>query len=153
MHHRHAWVALVACRKHALPVAWHVVAAQARGSRMAHFKRRWCRPGCRCTSCATQGLGSRELWRQIVNLGRHPVLRHPLPITFRPTGGGPDTLRVETGAPPCPAPWWCRMPGAHKEPWLLPADTLPKHTDAAPCACRHWIGQGFRGCERGGWQW
>ena len=28
-----------------------------------------------------QGLGSRELWRQIVALGWHPVLRYPPHIT------------------------------------------------------------------------
>ena len=83
-HHRDEWVALVvsvAYRQHALPVAWHVVGAQVRESWRAHFCRRlrqlaptvpegtWVHVLC------DQGLGSRDLWRQIVDLGWHHNLQ------------------------------------------------------------------------------
>ena len=102
-----------------------------------------------------------------MDLGWHPVLRYPLHITFRPTGGdrvpardlggGPGTLWVGTGTAfgrdPMPGTLVVLHGRDHKEPWLLLTDTLPQHTDAALYACRHWIEQGFRGCQRGGWQW
>ena len=44
-----------------------------------------------------QGLGSRKLWREIVELGWHSALCYPLHITFRPTGGGPGTLWLGAG--------------------------------------------------------
>ena len=116
-HHRDEWVALVvsvAYRQQALPVAWHVVGAQARESWRAHFGRllRQLAPavpeGTRVHVLCDQGLGSRDLWRQIVALGWHPVLRYPPHITFRPTGGervparslggGPGTLWLGAGA-------------------------------------------------------
>ncbi|MCY4520756.1 MAG: transposase, partial [Caldilineaceae bacterium] len=175
-HHRDAWVALVAgvvYRGHAIPVAWHVVAAQARGSWIAHCNRllRQLAPavpaGTPVHVLCDQGLGSRELWRQIVDLDWHPVLRYPLHITFRPTGGarvpardlggGPGTLWVGTGTAfgrdPMPGTLVVRHGRDHKEPWLLLTDTPPAQTDATLYACRHWIEQGFRGCKRGGWQW
>ena len=91
-HHRDEWVALVvsvAYRQHALPVAWHVVGTQVRESWRAHFCRllRQLAPavpaGTRVHVLCDQGLGSRDLWRQIVDLGWHPVLRYSPHITFR----------------------------------------------------------------------
>ncbi len=175
-HHRDEWVALVVSvvyREHAIPVAWHVVAAQARGSWVAHFQRllRLLAPavpaGTPVHVLCDQGLSSRELWRQIVALGWHPVLRYPLHITFRPTGGarvpardlggGPGTLRLGTGTAfgrdPMPGTLVVLHGRDHKEPWLLLTDTPPDRTDADLYACRHWIEQGFRGGKRGGWQW
>ena len=116
----------VAYRQHALPVAWHVVGAQVRESWRAHFCRllRQLAPavpeGTRVHVLCDQGLGSRDLWQQIVALGWHPVLRYPSHITFRPTGGdrmparslggGPGTLWVGAGAAfgakPLPGTCW-----------------------------------------------
>ena len=55
-----------------------------------------------------QGLGSRDLWAQIVALGWHPCLRYPPHVTFQPEGQtqrvpvrslipGPGGLWVGTG--------------------------------------------------------
>ena len=105
-HHRDEWVALVvsvAYRQHALPVAWHVVGAQVRESWREHFCRllRQLAPavpaGTRVHVLCDQGLGSRDLWRQIVDLGWHPVLRHPPHITFRPTGPTSTCMPGATG--------------------------------------------------------
>lgn len=83
-------------------------------------------PGTPVHVLCDQGLGSRTLWQQIVDLGWHPVLRYPLHITFRPTGGdrvpaqelggGPGTLVVLQAQ-------------GHQEPWLLLTDTVPDRTD------------------------
>ncbi len=175
-HHRDAWVALVVSvvyREHAIPVAWHIVEAQARGSWVAHFGRLLCLlapavpPGTPVHVLCDQGLGSCKLWQQIVDLGWHPVLRYPLHITFRPTGGdrvpartlggGPGTLWLGKGTAfgrdPLPGTLVVLQAQGHREPWLLLTDTVPDWTDAALYACRHWIEQGFRGCKRGGWPW
>ena len=84
-----------------------------------------------------QGLGSRDLWRQIVDLGWHPVLCYPLHITFRPTngdrvparalGGGPGTLWLGEGTAfgrdPLPGTLVVLHAPGHREPWLLLTDT------------------------------
>ena len=180
-HHRDAWVApvvSVACREHALPVAWQIVEARARGSRVVHFGRLLRRlapavpSGTPVHVLCDQGLGSRTLWQRIVELGWHPVLRYPPHITFRPTDGprvpardlgdGPGTLWLGMGTAFGRAP----LPGTlvvlhvqgHKDPWLLPADTLPAQTDAALYACRHRSGRASgaaseaagNGCARAG---
>ena len=175
-HHRDEWVALVVSvvyRQQALPVAWHVVGAQVRESWRAHFCRllRQLAPavpeGTRVHVLCDQGLGSRDLWRQIVALGWHPVLRYPSHITFRPTGGarvparalggGPGTLWLGAGAAfarePLSGTLIVLHAQGHEDPWLLLTDTPPDRTDVDLYACRHWIEQGFRGLKRGGWQW
>ena len=175
-HHRDEWVALVVgvvYREQALPVAWHIVEAPARGSWVAHFGRLLrllapaVPPGTPVHVLCDQGLGSRKLWRQIVDLGWHPVLRYPPHITFRPTGGervparqlggGPGTLWVGAGTAfgrdPLPGTLVVLQAQGHREPWLLLTDTPPERTDVDLYACRHWIEQGFRGCQRGGWPW
>ena len=102
----------VVYREQALPVAWHIVEAQARGSWVAHFGRLLrllapaVPPGTPVHVLCDQGLGSRKLWRQIVDW--HPVLRYPPHIT---TGGERVPARQRghaqrarpSGATPCRA--------------------------------------------------
>ena len=175
-HQRDEWVALVVSvvyRAHAIPVAWHVVAAQARESWLAHYERllRQLAPavpdGTPVYVLCDRGLDSRDLWRPIVELGWHPVLRYSPHITFRPPGGarvpvrtlggGPGTFWVGAGEAfarkPLPATRVVLHAPQQKDPWVLLTDTPPAETDADLYACRHWIEQGFRGLQRGGWQW
>ena len=85
-----------------------------------------------------QGLGSRDLWAQIVALGWHPCLRYPPHVTFQPEGQsarvpvrtlitGPGGLRLGTG-------WAFRDPPREgtlivlhaygpTQPWVLLTDT------------------------------
>ena len=96
-----ALVISVVYRQHAIPVAWHIVRAQAQGSWIDHFCRllRRLAPAVPATVpvhvLCEQGLGSRDLWAQIVALGcplgRHPCLRYPPHVTFQPEG---QTSRV-----------------------------------------------------------
>ena len=175
-HQRDAWVALVVgvvYRGHAIPVAWHVVAADASESWVGHFRRllRLLAPavpsGMPVHVLCDRGLGSRELWARIRELGWHPVLRHSPQMTFRPRGGdrvpvrqlggGPGTLWLGAGQAfarkPLPSTLVVLQAQGCEEPWVLLTDTPPAHTEAALYACRHWIEQGFRGLKRGGWQW
>ena len=70
-----ALVISVVYRQHAIPVAWHIVRAQAQGSWIDHFCRllRLLAPAVPVTVpvhvLCDQGLGSRDLWAQIVALG------------------------------------------------------------------------------------
>ena len=117
-----ALVISVVYRQHTHPggsrVAWHIVRAQAKGSWLDHFCRllRLLAPAVPTTVpvhvLCDQGLGSRDLWAQIVDLGcplgRHPCLRYPPHVTFQPEGQtsrvpvrslitGPGDLWVGTG--------------------------------------------------------
>ena len=175
-HQRDEWVALavsVVYRAQAIPVAWHVVRADASESWVGHYRRLLALlapavpAGMPVHVLCDRGLGSRKLWARIRELGWHPVLRHSPAITFRPTGGdrvpvrslggGPGTLRVGAGEAfadkPLPGTLIVLHARACEDPWGLLTDTPPKHTGAALYACRHWIEQGFRGLKRGGWQW
>ena len=78
--------------QHAVPVAWHIVGAQARESWIGHFGRllRLLAPAVPATvpvpGLCDRGLCSRDLWAQIVALGWHPCLRYPPHVTFQPQG-------------------------------------------------------------------
>ena len=92
-----ALVISVVYRQQAIPVVWHIVGAQARGSWIDHFCRllRLLAPAVPATVpvhvLCDQGLGSRGLLAQIVAWGWHPCLRYPPHVTFQPQG---QTQRV-----------------------------------------------------------
>ena len=173
-----ALVISVVYRQHAIPVAWHIVRAQ--------DKEPWIDPCCRLLRLLApavpttvpvhvlcdQGLGSRDLWAQIVALGWHPCLRYQPHVTFQPEGQtsrvpvrslitGPGGLWVGTGRAfrdqpldstrgPCG-----RVLHAYgqKQPWVLLTDTPVAETEPTLYACRNWIEQGFRGMKTVGWKW
>ena len=155
-HQRDEWVApavSVACREQAIPVAWHVVKADAPESWVGHYHRLLAQLAPAVHVLCDRGLGCRDLWARIVELGWHPVLRCAPEITFRPTGGdrvpvrqlggGPGTLWVGTGEAFARKPLPCTLIVLHardcEDPWVLLTDTPPYRTDAALYACRHWI--------------
>ena len=122
-HQRDEWVALVvsvAYRAQAIPVAWHVVRADASESWIAHYRRLLgllapaVPAGMPVHVLCDRGLDSRDLWARIRELGWHPVLRYSPHVTFRPTGGNRVPVRQLGGGPgtfwarpsartPCPA--------------------------------------------------
>ena len=155
-------------RQHAIPVAWHIVGAQAKGSWIDHFCRllRRLAPAVPATvpvpGLCDQGLGSRDLWAQIVGLGWHPCLRYPPHITFQPEGqtprvpvrtliAGPGDLWVGTGRAFRDAPLVGTLMVWHAygqaQPWVLLTDTPVAQTEPTLYACRNWIEQGFRGLK------
>ena len=169
-----ALVISVVYRQHAIPVAWHIVGAQAKGSWIDHFCRllRLLAPAVPATVpvhvLCDQGLGSRDLWAQIGALGWHPCLRYPPHVTFRPQGQtqrvpvrtlitGPGDLWVGTGWAFRDAPLDSTLIVLHaygqKQPWVLLTDTPVAQTEPTLYACRNWIEQGFRGMKTVGWKW
>ncbi len=169
-----ALVISVVYRQHAIPVAWHIVGAQAKGSWIDHFCRllRLLAPAVPATvpvpGLCDQGLGSRDLWAQIGALGWHPCLRYPPHVTFRPQGQtqrvpvrtlitGPGDLWVGTGWAFRDAPLDSTLIVWHaygqKQPWVLLTDTPVAQTEPTLYACRNWIEQGFRGMKTVGWKW
>ncbi len=163
-----ALVISVVYRQHALPVAWHIVGAQAKESWIAHFCRllRLLAPAVLATVpvhvLCDQGLCSRDLWAQIVALGWHPCLRYPPHITFQPEGQTPrgavrwlitgaGDLWVGTGrafrAEPVDSTLIVWQAYGQAQPWVLLTDTPVAQTEPTLYACRNWIEQGFRGLK------
>ncbi len=163
-----ALVISVVYRQHAIPVAWHIVRAQAKGSWIDHFCRllRLLAPAVPATVpvhvLCDQGLGSRDLWAQIVALGWHPCLRYQPHVTFQPAGQtsrvpvrslitGPGDLWVGTGRafrdPPLDSTLIVLHAYGQKQPWVLLTDTPVAQTEPTLYACRNWIEQGFRGMK------
>ena len=161
-------------RQHAIPVAWHIVGAQAKGSWIDHFCRllRLLAPAVPATVpvhvLCDQGLGSRALWAQIVALGWHPCLRYPPHVTFQPEGQtsrvpvrslitGPGGLWVGTGRafrdPPLDSTLMVLQAYGQAQPWVLLTNTPVAQTEPTLYACRNWIEQGFRGLKTVGWKW
>ena len=148
-----ALVISVVYRQHAIPVAWHIVRAQAKGSWIEHFCRllRRLAPAVPATVpvhvLCDQGLGSRDLWAQIVDLGWHPCLRYQPHVTFQPEGQtsrvpvrslitGPGDLWVGTGRafrdPPLDSTLIVLHAYGQKQPWVLLTDTPVAETGAHP---------------------
>ena len=169
-----ALVISVVYRQHAIPVAWHIVGAQAKGSWIDHFCRllRLLAPAVPATVpvhvLCDQGLGSRDLWAQIVALGWHPCLRYQPYVTFQPEGQtqrvpvrslitGPGGLWVGTGqafrTKPLDATLIVLQAYGQAQPWVLLTDTPVAQTEPTLYACRNWIEQGFRGLKTVGWKW
>ncbi len=145
-----ALVISVVYRQHAIPVAWHIVRAQEKEPWIDHFCRllRQLAPAVPATvpvpGLCDQGLGSRDLWAQIVALGWHPCLRYPPHVTFQPEGQtprvpvrslitGPGGLWVGTGQAFRDAPLDATLIVLHaygqRQPWVLLTDTPVAQTE------------------------
>ena len=169
-----ALVISVVYRHHTLPVAWHIVGAQAQGSWIDHFCRllRRLAPAVPATVpvhvLCDQGLGSRDLWAQNKDLGWHPCLCYQPHVTFQPEGQtsrvpvrslitGPGDLWVGTGRafrdPPLDGTLIVLHAYGQKQPWVLLTDTPVAETEPTLYATRNWIEQGFRGLKTVGWKW
>ena len=150
-----ALVVSVVYRQHAIPVAWHNVGAQERGSWIDPFclLLRLLAPAVPATVpvhvLCDQGLGSRDLWAQTVALGRHPCLRYPPHVTFQPEGQtprvpvrslitGPGGPWVGTGqafrTKPLDATLIVLHAYGQTQPWMLLTNT-PGGADGAQPVC------------------
>lgn len=116
-----------------------------------------------------RGLWSPTLWRQIVALGWHPLMRIRPEATFRPTGQRRGQARALV---PGPGQAWVGEGVAFKdrqkrlaatlvvvwetgqaEPWLLLTDLPPAQVDVRWYGLRVWIELGFRARKSFGWDW
>ena len=159
----------------ALPVAWLVQAADQKGSWNAIWKDLLGRlpaalgAGWQVLVLTDRGLESAALFRAIVGLGWHPLMRVKKAGTFRPEGwhkgyaisGFAAALgRRWAGAGlayPGGEKRSCTLlagwePG-HEEAWLLLTDLPPRAAQPAWYAWRMWIEHGFKVGKSGCWQW
>ena len=162
-------------RGSAIPVAWHVTAANRPGA--------WLGPildllaalapgvpaGMLVLVLADRGLWSPRLWDALRALGWHPLLRIRQEATFRPLGG---TRGRATALVPAPGHAWigagtaykdapkrkaatliATWEAGHAEPCLVLTDLPPE--EVGPCwyALRAWIELGFRALKSFGWHW
>lgn len=160
----------------AIPVAWKVVAAGAKGAWQPHWKdllialhdgvpHEWL-----VLVMADRGLYAPWLYEQIVALGWHPFLRINQQGHFRPVQV--DTFRPLSTLLPKVGSAWCGEVVCFSQPksrlrctllaqseegsaegWLLLTDLSLAAAEVAWYAMRSWIEGGFKDTKRGGRQW
>jgi hypothetical protein len=160
----------------ALPVAWTVLSA---GEKHA-WRREWLRMLRQVRAAVPRrffvivltdrGLYARWLFRRIVRLGWHPLLRINGGGSFRPAASA--RYRPLRSFVPQPGTQWtgsgtafvgprrrlnctllARWEAGYTDPWLLLTDLPPNAGDACWYGLRAWIEQGFKITKRAGWQW
>jgi len=163
-------------RRCAIPVAWKVLPATAKGAWKPHWlallqtlhgvvPAHWL-----VVMLADRGLWAKWLFQEIQLLGWHPLMRVNGGGHFRPDGAR-QFVRLKRMVPQVGRSWRGQgtafaTPGrqlagtllgwwglGHKEPWLLLSDLDPQQGDAGWYGLRSWIEQGFKVSKRGGWQW
>jgi hypothetical protein len=115
-----------------------------------------------------RGLESPALFRDIVALGWHPLMRVKKAGKFRPTGWGqaytfaqlaprPGTSLQVAGRAFAGEKLSCtllaRSEAGYAEPWFLLTDLPPEAAEAVWYGLRTWIEQGFKVIKGGGWAW
>jgi hypothetical protein len=158
----------------AIPVAWHVLPAIAKGSwkepwleLFAHFEGSipddWT-----VIVLADRGLYAKWLWEAIRRCNWHPFLRINSRFFFRPTQSNqfaalhtafhqPGTIWAGTGT--CfkvhsiQATLLVQWETGFEEPWLILTDLPPHQTTPCWYGLRTWIECGFKHIKSAGWQW
>jgi hypothetical protein len=158
----------------AIPVAWHVTAANRKGA--------WLAPICALIAALApavpptltvvlltdRGLWSPRIWQAACAAGWHPLMRIRQAATFRPIGG---ERVAAAGLVPGPGHAWVG-PGmaykpskrraatliavweeGHAEPCLVLTDLLPEAVGVCWYGLRAWIEAGFRVLKSLGWHW
>jgi hypothetical protein len=156
-----AWTVLPATEKHGWRGEWLRMLRQVR----AVVPRRFF-----VIVLADRGLYARWLFRRIVRLGWHPLLRINTGGTFRPAASA-HYQPLPKLVPPPGTQWvgcgtafqgprrrlnctlLARWDAGYADPWLLVTDLAPGAGDACWYGLRAWIEQGFKITKRGGWQW
>jgi hypothetical protein len=156
-----AWTVLPAPEQHAWRGEWLRLLRQVRAAVPRHFF---------VIVLADRGLYARWLFRRIVRLGWHPLLRINTGGTFRPAASAHYQPLCELV--PQPGTQWvgvgtafqgprrrlnctllARWDAGYTDPWLLLTDLAPSAGEACWYGLRAWIEQGFKITKRGGWQW
>jgi len=163
-------------RRCAIPVAWKVLPAAAKGAWKPHWlellqaMRGVVPADWLVVALADRGLWARWLFQEIQLLGWHPLMRINSGGRFRPDGS-PRFVPLKKMVPKVGMSWSGQgtafstpsrqMAGTllgwwgcgYKEPWLILSDLAPEQGDASWYGLRSWIEQGFKDSKRGGWQW
>lgn len=166
----------VVYRGTAIPVAWKVLRANVPHAWKPEWLKllRWFHgqidPDWLVLVLTDRGLYAPWLFRAIVRLGWHPLMRITRRNRFRPEGWvhsqpvwwfAPAVGRRWQGCgvafPTSASPvhctllaWWAE---GHEDGWYLVTDLPPQAADAAWYGLRMWIEHGFEQFKSGGWQW
>lgn len=163
-------------RRCAVPVAWKILPAIAKGSWKPHWvellqaMRGVVPDDWLVVAMTDRGLWASWLFREIQLLGWHPLMRINAGGRFRPDGVRSfvplKRMVPQEGRSWCGAGTAFSTPGrqmmgtllgwwglGHKEPWLILSDLPPQQGDASWYGMRSWIEQGFKDSKSGGWQW
>lgn len=159
----------------ALPVAWMVQTAQQKGSWNDIWKdllgrlKQALGEGWTVLVLTDRGLESAALFRAIVALGWHPLMRVKQRGTFQPTGWH-QGYRLKHFAAAVGRRWagegvayptgerlastlLALWEAGHAEAWLILTDLPSGAANPAWYAFRMWIEQGFKVAKSGCWQW
>jgi hypothetical protein len=164
-------------RGEAIPVAWKVLHAN-----VPHpWKPEWIAllrvfaglvpPGWTVIVMSDRALYARWLYREIVALGWHPVMRITKQSTFR-KAGSKKAVPVTALVPRVGCRWQGRgvafpkkperrlectlmacWEEGYDEPWFLVTDLDPDQAEGLWYGMRSWIEGGFKLLKSGGWQW
>jgi hypothetical protein len=170
-----ALVISVLYRGSAIPVAWQILPANAKGPWLSpivdllHLLAPVVPQSMTVLVLADRGLWSPRLSREITSLGWHPLMRIRGDPVFQPAGG---TRLPAIKLVPGPGHAWVgrgtafRDAGRHRwgtlvvawaeeqrEPWLVLTDLAPEDVGACWYGLRVWIELGFRALKGVGWQW
>jgi hypothetical protein len=161
----------------AIPVAWKVLRADAKGSWKAHWLRllrkfrQTVPPEMKVIVLADRGLYAKWLFAAIVDLGWHPYLRiNATAGEFRPAGTTQyrslQTLRPTPGedfagrvtlfrgsASRLECSLVACWSASCAEPWIIATDLAPEHAKATWYGLRNWIERGFKHDKTGGMRW
>lgn len=161
----------------AIPVAWKVLRADAKGSWKAHWVRLLRNfagtvpPQMKVIVLADRGLYAKWLFQCIAELGWHPYLRiNATAGNFQPTeAANPRALPTLLGRPgeqyaasgtlfggPT-AQLTCTLVACWSEgcaePWMIATNLPPPHAKASWYGLRNWIERGFKHDKTGGLRW
>ncbi len=156
-----AWTVLPAGQKHAWRGEWLRRLRQVRAAVPRRFF---------VIVVADRGLYARWVFRRIVRLGWHPLLRINTGGTFRPAASA--RYRPLRSFVPQPGTQWAgsgtafvgprrrlnctllaRWEEGYTDPWLLLTELAPGASEAGWYGLRAWIEQGVKITKRAGWQW
>jgi hypothetical protein len=167
----------VVYRGSASPVAWKVLPANVTHAWKPEWLALlgalsgWIPAGWTVVVMTDRGLYARWLFREIVALGWHPLMRITRTGKFR-TAGGRSSVPLPALVPKPGCHWQgrglafprkperrlectllaCWEPG-HEGPWFLVTDLAPEQAEALWYGMRAWIEHGFKLLKRAGWQW
>jgi hypothetical protein len=167
----------VVYRGSACPVAWKIVEANVRHA----WKPEWIAllrsfqalvpAGWTVIVMSDRGLYARWLFREIVALGWHPLMRITRMSKFRKAGSR-SNIAVTSLVPKVGQRWQgrgvafprkpsrrldctllaCWEPG-HDQPWFVVTDLGPGQSEALWYGMRSWIEHGYKQFKHAGWQW
>src|SRR5947209_891522 len=160
----------------AIPVAWKIVEAEAKGSWQPHWKGVLTQVQAGVPASWTvivlsdRGLYAPWLYSHMMSLGWHPFMRINKQGNFRPLEE--TYFRGLSTAVPQVKDAWCgevecfsepksrlnctllaRWDEGYEEVWLVVTDLAPEQASVVWYGMRSWIEGGFKDTKRGGWQW